>query len=366
VACLAGWLWSVVALVTAHLPGLGLDDLDLAGGALLWPGVHGAWARYREHLMGLDGARPLAASTITNYRKILWDWAAFLDPCVVAPDDQPGPCRPGAAAPGHRPWQRAGPHHLVAFLDRPAPHSRTGTRAANTRLQIAIAVRGLYRWAHRHGYTAKDRMVLFELPKGGQPRPRGFDQSELRQIILAAEDDARLYLIVWAAYAAGLRAAEIANLRIEQVDLRHGWLDVTGKGGKRRLVPIYPELRAALVRYLGGRPTAGPLICSERAPYGPLHPHTITVYVSQHIKAQPDPHHPGEYLTGSCHDLRHSLIWWLLESAGEQYLKTISLIAGHADTGVTEKVYGLKYSGRSKEVMDQLANPLHPSSKERP
>ena len=353
----------VVALVTGDPPDLGpADDLDLVA-VLAWPAL---WSRYRDHMLGIDGARPLATSTRQNYRKILWDWACWLDPCVVSPDDQPGPCQLGHPAPGHKAWQRAGPHHLVAFLDRPAPHSVTGSRAANTRLQIAVAVRGLYRWAHRQGYTAKDRMALFELPRGGQPRPRGFDLSELRTIILAASDDPRMYLIVWAAYAAGLRAAEIAGLRIEQVDLRHGWLDVTGKGGKQRLVPIYPELRAALVRYLGGRPAAGPLIVSQRPPYGPLQPHTITVYVSEHIQSLPDPHHPGKHLTGSCHDLRHSLIWWLLESAGEEYLLTISQIAGHADTGVTEKVYGLKYSGRAKEAMADLPNPIDPPDPRQP
>jgi site-specific recombinase XerD len=297
------------------------------------------WGAYREHLLGLDGARPMAVQTISTYRKHCWAFDAFLQ--------QRG-----------RPWWKAGPRDLAAFIDRPAPGSQTGSRSANTRLQIAVAIRGLYGWAHRHRHTATDRMAAFELPRGGQPRPRGFDQAELRQIFLAARPDPRLELLCWLGYGAGLRVAEIAGLRVEQVDLRHGELqEVAGKGGKRRTVPIVVGgLRSALAHHLAGRPAAGPLVVAERRPYGPLQPRTVSLYLSRHIR--------GLGIDGTGHDLRHSFVWHLLEQAGESHLKTISLLIGHADTGVTERTYSLRYLGRAREVLAALPDPTDPRARQ--
>jgi integrase/recombinase XerD len=292
------------------------------------------WGAYREHLLGLDGARPMAVQTISTYRKHCWAFHGFLE--------QRG-----------RPWWKASPRDLAAFIDRPAPGSQTGVRSANTRLQIAVAIRGLYAWAHRHHYTASDRMAAFELHRGGQPRPRGFDQAELRQILLAAAPDPRLSLMTWLGYGAGLRVAEIAGLRVEQVDLRHGMLDVAGKGGKRRHVPVVVGgLRAALVRYLAGRPAAGPLIVATRRPYGPLAPRTVSLYLARHIRSLG--------IDGTGHDLRHSFVWWLLEHGGEQYLLTISLLIGHADPGTTARVYALRYLGRAREALAAFPDPTAP------
>jgi integrase/recombinase XerD len=289
------------------------------------------WGAYREHLLGMDGAHPMAVQTISTYRKHCWAFASFLQ---------------GRG----RPWWKAGPRDLAAFIDRPAPGSQTGVRAANTRLQIAVAIRGLYAWAHRHGHTSSDRMASFELPRGGQPRPRGFDQGQLRQILLAAAGDPRLSLMTWLGYGAGLRVAEIASLRVEQVDLRHGMLDVLGKGGKRRYVPVVvPGLRSALAHYLAGRPAAGPLVVAERRPYGPLAPRTVSLYLARHIR--------GLGIDGTGHDLRHSFVWWLLEHGGEEHLLTISLLIGHADPGTTARVYALRYLGRAREVLAALPDP---------
>ena len=38
-------------------------------------------------------------------------------------------------------------------------------------------------------------------------------------------------------YACSLRVSELINLSLEQVNLNSGWLQITGKGNKTRLVP---------------------------------------------------------------------------------------------------------------------------------
>ena len=57
------------------------------------------------------------------------------------------------------------------------------------------------------------------------------------------------------AYASGLRLSELRGLRLEQLHLDAGFINVVGKGNKERVVPIGSKAVAALERYLAaGRP----------------------------------------------------------------------------------------------------------------
>jgi site-specific recombinase XerD len=313
----------VVCYVAARPPARAADfqpDVDLAG-ALSFPTL---WKRYRRHLLIERRAAP---NTVITYRKALHGFEIFIRP---------------------KPWQRATTRDLQRFLDRPSS-SASGHLAANSQRLEAVAVCGLYRWAWRQRYTATDRMGAFTPPKGGQPQPRGFDEAELRQVFLAAEHNDRLYCMVALAFCAGLRCCEIAALRTEDVDLHRRWLSVCGKGDKWRSIPIHPELAAALRRYLAGRAAAGPLITSLRYPTQPLTAHTISTYLSALIR--------GIGVAASGHDLRHAFALRALEAGGEEHLKTVSMLLGHADTATTEHTYLLRYRGEPQRIIDLLPDP---------
>lgn len=79
--------------------------------------------------------------------------------------------------------------------------------------------------------------------------------------------------IVLLSFRAGLRACEIAGLSWEMVTSPDGHISTTisvsgtiAKNGRGRVVPIHPELKAVLnaLRISQGRPTAGPVVCSQR------------------------------------------------------------------------------------------------------
>ncbi len=52
------------------------------------------------------------------------------------------------------------------------------------------------------------------------------------------------------AYASGLRLAELRGLRLEQLHLDAGFVNVIGKGNKERVVPVGRKAVTALNRYL--------------------------------------------------------------------------------------------------------------------
>jgi integrase/recombinase XerD len=132
---------------------------------------------------------------------------------------------------------------------------------------LVVPVRQLARWFHRRGVAA------YVLPTGVLPRPTRyvphiFTDAELAALF--AQTDRCHYdrqvpvrhlvmpVLFRTIYACGLRASEARLLRVEDVDLHAGVLQIRdAKGGKDRQVPVAASLRARLIDYhaqLGGRP----------------------------------------------------------------------------------------------------------------
>ena len=76
----------------------------------------------------------------------------------------------------------------------------------------------------------------------GRKLPHALGENEMQRLIEApvpsTERGLRDRALLSVAYAAGLRASELVSLRAGDLDLGRGVLGVTGKGNKRRLVPL--------------------------------------------------------------------------------------------------------------------------------
>lgn len=90
-----------------------------------------------------------------------------------------------------------------------------------------------------------------------------------RRVAAGRRDHAILTLLA----RLGLRAGEVAALRVDDVDWRGGQLLVTGKGRRRDRLPLPADVGQALAEYCaGGRPRGGcrSLFLQVRAPYTAL------------------------------------------------------------------------------------------------
>ena len=65
------------------------------------------------------------------------------------------------------------------------------------------------------------------------------------------------------AYASGLRLSELKNLRLEQLHLDAGFINVIGKGNKERVVPVGKVATEALNRFIE---SARPKLVTPRSP----------------------------------------------------------------------------------------------------
>ena len=135
------------------------------------------------------------------------------------------------------------------------------------------------------------------------------------------------------AYASGLRLAELRNVRLEQLHLDAGFINVIGKGNKERVVPVGRKAVAALERYLdAGRPQlvtprspASVFLTRRGTPFAPV---TLWLRIKQRVRRA------GIARNVTPHMLRHSFATHLLEHGAD--LRVIQELLGHASISTTE------------------------------
>jgi len=129
--------------------------------------------------------------------------------------------------------------------------------ADRTRATYAEQVKGFFRWAHEAGKLPADPSVILIVPRRPKAVPHPISEADLERALRSLPAMVRLWLVL-AAFA-GLRAAEIAGLRREDVreDAGMPHLLVRGKGGRERVVPLGPNPLAELLAF--GLPARGRL-----------------------------------------------------------------------------------------------------------
>ncbi len=131
--------------------------------------------------------------------------------------------------------------HLYAYFN-----SSDYPYAPGTRRLHAVQIRAAYRYGHSKGWlSGADPFADFELPAAPEPDPKPLTVEQLRASRRACRNWRHVTLWGLLVYA-GMRRNEIRMLSWEDVDLKKDTITVVGKGGKRRVIPIHPDLREIL------------------------------------------------------------------------------------------------------------------------
>jgi integrase/recombinase XerD len=150
-------------------------------------------------------------------------------------------------------------------------------------------------------------------------------------------------------YACGLRVSELVGLRIDQPNLRGGFVRVTGKGSKERLVPMNQEAMDWLVRYVE---EARPILVAG-SPTEALFPSREGEFMTRQtfwyrIKALAKA--AGIEKPLSPHTLRHAFATHLLNHGAD--LRVVQMLLGHSDLSTTQ-IYTHIASHRLQELHAQ-------------
>ncbi len=119
-----------------------------------------------------------------------------------------------------------------------------GHESVNPRTQARIisGIRAFFRFLLIDGEINENPSALIESPRIGLKMPEVLSVEEIERIIagidLSKSEGHRNKAIIETLYGCGLRVSELVNLRLTDIHPGDGFVNVTGKGGKQRLVPI--------------------------------------------------------------------------------------------------------------------------------
>ena len=254
-------------------------------------------------------------------------------------------------------WTQVELRHLTGFIQYERTRPQEVEPAAPAKklsgesvyLEIA-ALRAFYKFAENENLLPANLAENLSLPRRWQRLPKALSGPEIDRLLKPAPVETPENLcdqaILELAYASGLRLSELRNVRLEQLHLDAGFINVIGKGNKERVVPVGKSAVAALNRYLAaGRPRlvtpkspANVFLTQRGTPFAAV---TLWLHIKNRVQ------HAGVERNITPHMLRHSFATHLLEHGAD--LRVIQELLGHTNISTTE-IYTHVTGHRLKEV----------------
>ena len=254
-------------------------------------------------------------------------------------------------------WHDVELKHLMAFLAHERTRRQVGEPKESTKrlsgesvyLEIA-ALRAFYKFAENEKLLAANLAENLSLPRRWQRLPKALSNDEIKKLLEPKVPETPESLcdqaVLELAYASGLRLSELKNLRLEQLHLEAGFINVIGKGNKERVVPVGKTAVAALSRFIEvGRPKlitpkspANVFLTRRGTPFAAA---TLWLHIKNRVR------YAGIQRNITPHMLRHSFATHLLEHGAD--LRVIQELLGHANISTTE-VYTHVTGNRLREI----------------
>jgi integrase/recombinase XerD len=211
-----------------------------------------------------------------------------------------------------------------------------GLNAASLRITV-VHLKIFFRWLMAKGFLEMDPAEPLLSPRPDMTLPETLHASELVKLLESIDPSLPLgrrdLAILEMFYSSGLRLSELCKSRLEMMDFDEGFLRITGKGGKTRVVRVGNKAREAVTDYLTqerpklvNQKTSSYIFLSVRG--GPLSPDRVRQIVKERAKFA------GIEQNIYPHLLRHSFATHLLEGGAD--LRVIQELLGHADISTTQ------------------------------
>ena len=225
--------------------------------------------------------------------------------------------------------------------------------APRSQARIISGIKSLFKFLCLDGYRQDDPSELLEAPKIGRHLPDVLSVEEIDRIIgqinLTTKEGQRNKAMIETMYSCGLRVSELCSLKMEDLFLDEGFIRVTGKGSKQRLVPISGRAIHEINLYLTDRchidikPGAEPYLFLSIRRGRPL-TRVMVFDIVKNLTAM-----AGINKTVSPHTFRHSFATHLLE--GGANLRAIQCMLGHEKISTTEIYTHIDRSRLREEIV---------------
>ena len=228
--------------------------------------------------------------------------------------------------------------------------------SSKTTARILSSLRRFYGYFLRENVITVDPTSLISAPKTTRSLPDSLTEADVEALLAAPQlalprgqrDKTMLEML----YATGLRVSELVDLKFEQLSLNQGVVQIVGKGGRERLVPIGEEALNSLEIYLkDGREM---LLSGRQSDY------IFVTNRGSNMTRQAFWHIIKRYAFDaeitkplSPHTLRHAFATHLLNHGAD--LRVVQLLLGHVSLSTTQI-----YTHVAKERLKTLHAKFHP------
>ena len=292
--------------------------------------------------------RNFSSHTLRAYMKDLQQFCDFLEHGPEALHREDGAYRSPATLDTLR---TADKQRIRTFL----AHVQTAGGTARTAARKLAAIRAAYKFFVRTGLMENNPAMGVRTPRLPKDLPEVLTIPEVTRLMEAPDPheplEARDKAVLETLYSCGIRAAELAGLRIDDIDLKHGVLRVLGKRKKERIVPIGSHAVRAMEHYLllrSGFHQPAHRFIFVNANGGPLTTRSIQRIIEKYArKVLPDRREV------SPHTLRHTFATHLLDAGAD--LRVVQELLGHESLSSTQI-----YTHVSIDRLRQIYRDTHP------
>ncbi|GAB2208234.1 site-specific tyrosine recombinase XerD [Roseibium sp. ROS1] len=291
----------------------------------------------------LAAERGAAENTLAGYRRDLEDFSGFL---------------------GRKTLASAQSEDISDYL---GDLNRRGF-AETSQARRLSALKQFYKFLYAEGSREDDPTRTLSAPKKRASLPKVLSMEDVDRLIETARAETekpqksaaarlrtqRMYTLIEVLYATGLRVSELVALPVTAALRDARLIEIRGKGGKERLVPLSRAAQAAMKDYVGLRAAEG---AYEKSPWlFPSHGdsgHLTRQHFARDLKdlAVAAGLDAGKI---SPHVLRHAFASHLLQNGAD--LRVVQQLLGHADISTTQ-IYTHVLDERLRELVES-AHPL--------
>lgn len=240
-------------------------------------------------------------------------------------------------------------HKDISFLQEFMVKRQLSPRS---QARIISSIRTYLRFCESKGAKAPELRQL-RPPKVKAALPKAISLEDFQKLYDACKVEdpyrtARNQITLLLLFGLGCRVSELISLDLQDFNETEGWLSVTGKGGKQRLIPLTDQLRTELKDYLShvrarlAKETSGSILVNERG----RRPSRVDIWRWLSAWSQK----AGYDETVNPHRFRHGCATALLEGGAD--LRSIQMLLGHSSIQTTQ-IYTSVSTRRLRDEVDK-------------
>ncbi len=229
-------------------------------------------------------------------------------------------------------------------------------KSESTVKRSLVAIRMFLRFGKLTGLVKNDFTSVLDGPKLWQKLPTICSKNQVISLLEAPSPDEPFYFrdkaMLELLYATGVRASEVAGLKISDLNFDIGYLRCIGKGNRERIIPVGKAAIAATLDYLENlrprlaKPFSGDFLLLSRTGRA-----MSRIEIWRLVKKYAL--HAGMPKNLTVHTLRHCFATHLLTGGAD--LRSIQEMLGHVDIATTQI-----YTHVDQERLRKIHKKYHP------